>query len=184
MRKCVYYVTMSVDGFIAQPDGSTRWMSGAPKSDYGFNEFYYGVGTVVMGKNTYEKILGMSEGAYFPYDDKNVIVATTDETFTAHNSEIEVISENLKERIAREKISDTEGDIWIAGGAALATSLFEEGLVDEVHVFVQPILLGEGISLFGALSRPTCLRLESMEKWPGDIVELRYLTVKSWRVDI
>lgn len=184
MRKCVYYVTVSVDGFIALSDGSTRWMSGAPRSDYGFNDFYYGVGTVVMGRHTYDKIIDMSNGAYFPYEDKNVIVASSDSSFVPHNSEIEVVRTGICERIAREKIGSAEGDIWIAGGATLATTLLEAGLIDELHIFVQPILLGEGISLFGAIAHPACLRLEKMEKWPGDIVELRYLTVKSWRVDI
>ena len=184
MRKCVYYVTISADGFIAQEDGSTRWMSGAPRSDYGFNEFYHGVGTIVMGRNTYDKILNMSDKNYFPYEDKKVIVASNDDTFEPHSTEIEVVGTNLGERIAREKINGQESDIWVAGGATLATALIEAGLLDEVHVFVQPILLGEGISLFNSLQHPLCLRLENMEKWPGDIVELRYLTVKSWRVDI
>lgn len=184
MRTCVYYVTVSADGFIAQEDGSTAWMSGAPRSDYGFNEFYQGVGTIVMGKTTYDKIINMSEGKYFPYEDKKVLVASHNEDFLPHSLEIERVGADLKERIAREKISSVEGAIWVAGGAQIATSLLEDGLIDEVHIFVQPIILGQGISLFNALARPHTLRLESVEKWPGDIVELRYLTVKSWRVDI
>lgn len=184
MRKCIYYVTTSVDGFIALEDGSTAWMSGAPRSDYGFHEFYCSVGTIVMGRKTYEKILNMSQGEYFPYDDKEVYVVTHDADFIPHSGNIHVISQNINQEIARLKIQKTKGPIWIAGGSELATFLFEEGLLDEIHVFVQPIVLGAGISLFGALKKPSSLRLEASEKWPGDIVELRYQTVKSWRVDI
>ena len=184
MRKCIYYVTTSVDGFIAQDDGSTAWMSGAPRSDYGFHEFYHAVGTIVMGRKTYEKILNMSQGEYFPYEDKDVYVVTHDKDFKPHNDDIHVIFDNVEQEIARLKIQNVEGPIWIAGGSDLATYLFEQGLIDEVHVFIQPIVLGTGISLFGSLEKPTSLRLESLEKWPGDIIELRYLTVKSWRVDI
>lgn len=184
MRKCIYYVTTSVDGYIALKDGSTSWMSGAPRSDYGFSEFYHSVGTIIMGRKTYEKILNMSQGEYFPYEDKEVYVVTHDSDFRPHNDDIHVISHDVEKEIARLKIQNADGVLWVAGGSELASFLFEEGLLDEVHVFVQPIVLGAGISLFKALKRPSSLRLESCEKWPGDIVELRYQTVKSWRVDI
>ena len=185
MRKCIYYVTVSADGFIATEDGSTHWMSGAPRSDYGFGAFYESISTILMGRKTYEKILDISKDSYFPYEDKEVYVASRSNDYDTHSQEVGLIAQdNLAQEIARLKLQNKDGDIWVAGGAEFATELLELGLIDEVHIFMQPLLLGSGISLFSKLEKPRTLRLATCEKWPGDIVELRYLTVKSWRVDI
>jgi len=186
MRKCIYYVTMSVDGFIADVERATGWMTGSPNVDYGFGDFYRSISTMVFGRKTYEHILGISgEKDYFPYEDKEIVVFSSDPDLRLFTDDSSVNgAERAEIAIARMKIEDKVGDIWVAGGAELATSLMKSGLLDEVHVFIQPIVLGEGVSLFNAIERPLPLKTEDHKMWPGGVIELRYHTVKSWRVDM
>lgn len=183
MRKCIYLITVSSDGYIATDEGTTEWMSGAPRVDYGFNEFYHSISTIIMGRRTFNHMYALSKD-FFPYEDKEVIVASHSELPPFGQAEILRESGDIVKRVAAEKIADKPGDIWIAGGAALATVLFEAGLIDEVHLFIQPIVLGSGISFFKKLVKPRALRVEHVKNWPGGVIEVRYLTVKSWHVDI
>lgn len=183
MRKCLYYVTISADGFIADSAGSTAWMSPAPHSDYGFNQFYYEVSTIVMGRATFDVIYGLSGAENFPYADKEVIVATHRALPDVHDANVSAITD-IEAEVARLKLSGDPGLIWVAGGAHLASQLLAAGLLDEVRLFIQPIILGSGRSLFADLEKPAVLRTEEVRQWPGGIIEQRYLTVKSWRTDI
>lgn len=183
MRKCIYLITVSTDGYIATEEGTTEWMSGAPRVDYGFHEFYQSISTIVMGRITFNHLYELSKD-FFPYEDKEVIVASHRELPAFGHGEVLRESDDIVKRVAAEKIANKPGDIWIAGGAALATVLFEAGLIDEVRLFIQPIVLGSGISFFKKLVKPRALRVEHVENWSGGVVEVRYLTVKSWHVDI
>ncbi|MBK5211229.1 MAG: dihydrofolate reductase [Coriobacteriia bacterium] len=186
MRKCIYYVTMSVDGFIADSEHATGWMTGSPNVDYGFNDFYSSISTMVFGRKTYEHILRISgDKGYFPYEDKEIVVFSSNPDMRLFTDDSTIIDrERAEQVVARMKIDDKAGDIWVAGGAELATSLMKAGLLDELHVFIQPVVLGEGLSLFNAIKRPLPLKMEDSKMWSGGVAELRYHTVKSWRVDM
>ncbi|MCL2491411.1 MAG: dihydrofolate reductase family protein [Coriobacteriia bacterium] len=180
MREVVYYLTQSVDGFIADVDGKVGWMSGSPNEDYGYEKFYHSVGTILLGSHTYEHILGI-EGN-FPYPDKEVVVYS--------HRDLEAVEPNIliergdaAESVARLKLKEG-GSIWLGGGAELATSLLDAGLVDRIRVFLQPILLGNGIGLTDVLQRYKTLELTHTKEWIGGIVELEYTIVKPWRSDV
>lgn len=182
MRKSVYYLTMSLDGYIADIEGGVGWLSGAPNTDYGYEQFYSEVDTIVLGRATYDQVLGF--GPHFPYPDKTVLVVTTDPDSVEIPDSVDVQPvTDIVSTVARLKIAEGS-TIWIGGGSTLATSLLESGLIDEIRVFVQPILLGSGVPIVRDLSRKRTLDLQSVEKWPGGVVELRYRTVKSWRSDV
>ena len=180
MREVIYYLTQSLDGFIADVDGGVAWLSGAPNEDYGYEEFYHSIDTVLLGSHTYEQIVGFGGG--FPYADKEVIVFSARELESVDEN-ITIEHEDPAKVVARLKI--VEGSpIWLGGGAELATTLINAGLVDRIHVFIQPIVLGAGIGLVDVLDKYKTLVLDHSKQWVGGIMELDYSIVKGWRSDV
>ena len=184
MRKSIYYLTMSLDGYIADADGGIDWMTGAPNIDYGFQEFYDEVGIIMLGSRTYEVMLKM--GDFFPYPDKEVIVVTSNGKLKIASDSVQLSHDDPAKTLARLQLgADDEGHIWIGGGGILAGSLFEAGLIDELRVFIQPIVLGAGTKvLISDNNLARALELESSKEHPAGIIELRYVVPKRWRSDI
>jgi dihydrofolate reductase len=175
---------MSLDGYIADKDGSIDWMAGAPNVDYGFKEFYDEVGTILLGRTTYEHMLKM--GDFFPYPDREVIVFSANDKLKLAAESVQLTQDEPEKVLARLQLgSEDEGHIWIGGGGTLAGSLFETGLIDELRIFVQPIILGTGTkALLGKKSISRALELQSSKEWEAGIIELRYNIPKRWRSDL
>lgn len=180
MRKVIYYVTQSLDGYIADQNGSVDWLYGAPNTDYGYEDFYASVDTVLFGSATYETIL--SFGDYYPYEDKQVFVYSS-KPLVSVSENTTICSEPAAHHVARLKLEEGS-DIWLGGGGKLGAALLNAGLVDELRIFVQPILLGQGIRLVEQLDRFIGLDLVNHKVWPGNLVELHYTLIKGWRSDV
>lgn len=181
MRSVILYVTMSADGFIADSHGGVGWLSGAAGEDYGYGEFYDSIGAVLLGRTTYEQILGF--GGDFPYPEKPVYVFTRDSATRVAAPNVTIVSDPAEEFVARLKL-ESGAPIWLGGGTALTTSLWNAGLVDELRLFVQPTILGDGLPLLAADHRRRGLELVTAKPWPADLVELHYRVVGEWRGDV
>ena len=173
MRQVVLFIAMSLDGYIASPDGGIDWLGGESKesSDSGsYERFIAGVSDIVMGYNTYRQLTTELMPGAWPYAGKTTHVLT----HRALESEAGVVrtQEPLGELIARLK-SQPGGEIWICGGASVANQCMREGLIDRYHLNVMPTLHGAGIRLFDGLEEPVPLRLLSTERYNG-IVDLVY----------
>ncbi len=146
MKKIKLYIAVSLDGYIARPDGDIEWLTGYPNpsnSDYGYKDFLTTVDTVIMGGRTYRDILCMD--VIWPYKgmDNYVISHHTWE----NKEEIRFITENIVETVAG--LREKEGkDIWLIGGGEIISMLLDANLVDELHIFYMPVMLGDGIRLF------------------------------------
>lgn len=173
MRKIKAYIAISLNGKIAKDDGNVDWLDEIPnpdKLDYGYTAFYDSIDTTIQGYSTYKQIIDW--GIDFPYSGKkNYVVTkkpelkdTTDVTFLSENH-VESIKELKKQK---------GKDIWLIGGGLVNTMLLNAGLIDEIQVFVMPIILPSGIELFGALPKETQLELLNNKQYPTGVVELRY----------
>lgn len=144
MRKIKLYITASLDGYIAPPDGDLDWLIGYPvasKEDHNF--FLDSVGTVLIGGNTYRGMLCMD--ILWPYKDKMVFVVTRHPVMK--REDVTFITENAIETISELKKGNGK-DIWLAGGAKLISLLLDNGLIDEMIITYIPVTLEEGIPLF------------------------------------
>jgi dihydrofolate reductase len=158
MRKLLSFMVVTLDGFYEGPEGEFDW----PNVDDEFNEFAISqmndIGTLVFGRATYE---GMA--SYWPTpasleDDPaiadrmnsipKVVFSSTLDSADWENSTL--VTGNAAEAIAELKQQPGK-DLAMFGSPTLTASLIEQGLVDELRVMVQPILLGAGKSLFAAL---------------------------------
>ena len=184
MRKSIYYFTMSLDGYITDKNGSVDWMTGAPNIDYGFKDFYDEVGTILLGRSTYEHMLKM--GDFFPYPDREIIVFSANDKLRLAAENVQLTQGDPAKVLARLQLgAEDEGCIWIGGGGKLAGSLFEAGLIDELRVFIQPIVLGDGTkALISEKDITRALEFQSSKDWDAGIMELRYIVPKRWRSDI
>ena len=183
MRRAIYYFTMSLDGYIADAQGGTTWLSGAPNTDYGYEEFYDSIDTTLLGARTYEQMLDM--GDFFPYADKEVIVFSSNPHLKRAAECVQITQDDPAKTLARLQLAESGGDIWIGGGAQLAGSLFAAGLIDEIHAFIQPIVLGSGVPFLGnGADVQRALELTYSKEHPGGIIEARYTIPKRWRNDI
>lgn len=178
MRRVIYLCTVSADGFVVDAEGKTDWIVGVPRVDYGFSEFYETISDIVMGSHTYEQIIENSSDDFFPYADKRVTVFTQRDLMVRgpHTS---LCSDDPLKVVARQKLADSPGDIWLAGGPQTAAPLIAGGLVDEIRLFSLPIALGNGRSWLDGFKGKELLKFDTVHEWPGGTLEIRYLPVSS-----
>lgn len=169
-NKVVLYIATSLDGYIAKPDGSVDWLDDVEVDggDGGYSEFYSNVGTVVMGRLTYEVVLTLADN--FPYANKPCYVLSR--TPQAPAPHVTFTDETINTLIPKLK-KGSDGDVWLVGGGQLAAAFLQAGLLDELHIAIIPKVLGEGIPLFPKGVVPTTFRLIDMKKI-GQMVSLRY----------
>ena len=171
MTDLIYYVAMSIDGFIADKNGELGWLETLPQTDddYGYNRLLFDTDALIMGRKTYEQVLGFGE---WPYADKLTWVMTSqplvsdrDDVIITHQSPADVIAE-IGERGL--------GQIWLVGGGLLAKTFHDQSLISEYIISVIPYLLGEGIPLFALGARETSLTLTISETYDSGVVQMTY----------
>jgi dihydrofolate reductase len=140
-KRLRYQVAMSLDGFIAGPNGEYDWIVMDPSIDFAalFQEF----DTAVMGRKTYEVLTAQGGNGAMPGLDVVVFSRTLR---AATYPGVWITDDDPREVVAALKAKPGR-DIWLYGGGALFRSLLDAGLVDTVEVAVVPVLLGAGIPL-------------------------------------
>ncbi len=137
MRKVKYSVGLSLDGYIAAPDGSVDWLDRATRKakgdDFGMGAFFNSVDTVLMGRKTYEIALklGMEKGGYSGM--KNYIFSRTQPP--GERDGVEFVSGSVAKFVAQLKQKPGK-DIWLCGGGELAKEALTDGAVDEITLGV------------------------------------------------
>ncbi len=173
MRNVVLFIAMSLDGYIAAPDGSVAWLGGQDPggNDSGsYDRFLAGVSDIVMGYTTYHQLKTELCPDAWPYPAQKTHVLTHRAAESAGT--IAFTDEPVDALIARLKAQEG-GEIWICGGASVVNQCIQLGLIDRYHINMIPTILGDGIRLFSALEREIPLRLLSTEHYNG-IVDLVY----------
>jgi len=145
MRKVVLGLGISLDGYIARPDGAVDFLF-MPK-DYSMAPFFATVDTAIMGRKTLEAGLKMTGGKFDNYGIKCYVMSRTllpgehDGYETTHQTPEALIAEIRKQR---------GKNIWMMGGGELAREFLKADLIDALEIGVVPTLIGEGIPLFPA----------------------------------
>jgi dihydrofolate reductase len=170
------FLGMSVDGFIARPDGDLAWLTGgdaggAPDDgeggDFGFAEFVSGIDALAMGRGTYEVIAPLDE---WPYQGRPVhVVSTTlepgaDARITVHRSFDEAVAALTAAGYRR---------VYVDGGRLVHTFL-TAGLIGELTFSRVPVLIGEGHTPFGPLPADVLLEHVRTRTYRGGMVQTAY----------
>ncbi|WP_342305085.1 dihydrofolate reductase family protein [Methanolobus sp. ZRKC5] len=166
MRDVILLITCSLDGFIAAEDGNVDWL--LQEEEYDFDSFMHGVETLLMGHKTYEQVLGFGK---WPYEDKECYVFTKQHPSSEDDR---VIFSDDPVGTTENLMLGTGGSIWVVGGASIISMLLNKGLIHELRIAIQPIVLGKGIPLFRDIKKSIGLELKSTEKYESGLVELVY----------
>jgi dihydrofolate reductase len=151
-RRVRYQVAMSLDGFIAGPNGEADWIITDPEID--FKEIYSWFDTMLIGRRTFEGMTGAGGSGSMPGMQVYVCSRTLrQEDYPA----VTIVAE--PEAVVTELRSKPGKDVWLFGGGSLFGSLAELRLVDTVEVAVIPVLLGEGVPLLPAPANRVTLKL-------------------------
>ncbi len=170
--RCSVFIAISLDGFIARPDGAIDWLSIAsrPGEDYGYAELFASIDTLVLGRKTHDVARTFEP---WPYAGKRCVVLTHGEgaaTPFAHGEErASGPPAELVARLAREGARH----VYVDGGSVIQQFL-AAGLVDDVTLSVLPILLGDGIRLFGKTGSDVRMTLTASRAYESGLVQLRY----------
>ena len=140
-RRLRYHVAVSLDGFIAGPNGEYDWIVMDPSID--FAAMYKEFDTVVMGRKTYAVVTAQGGNGAMPGLDVVVFSRTLP---SAAYQGVRIVNDDPGKVVAALK-KKAGRDIWLFGGGALFRSLLDAGLVDTVEVALVPVLLGAGIPL-------------------------------------
>lgn len=172
----IVYVAMSLDGFIAKKDGSVDWLDEIPNPlgiDYGFSEFMERTDALVMGRNTYEKVLSFK---VWPYKKKVFVLSNSlKEVDISLKDKASIVKGDLKKIIST---LNNEGynSLYIDGGVTVQ-SFLEQDLIDEIIITNIPVILGSGIPLFSDKGKMLKIKHCSSCVFENGLVQSRYIKV-------
>lgn len=172
---CLVFIAISFDGFIAKVNGDIEWLNNPKYSKsevkgINFEKFISNIDSIVMGRNTYEKVLTFG---FWPYE-KEVIVLTTKNIEIPKELKNKVKVKNLSPIDLVYKLSkEGKKNLYIDGGKTIQ-SFIDNKLIDEMIITQVPILLGKGIRLFSESDNEYHLDLIDSEKSDNGFVQSRY----------
>jgi dihydrofolate reductase len=175
MRKIVLGLGISLDGYIARPDGAVDFLF-MPK-DYSMADFFASIDTAIMGRKTYDVSKAMGGGG----GDFGAKIKSYVFSRTLPPGEREGMTfVNLSPSALVEQIRQHKGkDIWLMGGGELGRDFLKADLVDELYLGVVPVLLGEGIPLFPSGFPQRNFELIENKTFSKGLIALKYKRVRS-----
>lgn len=170
-RKVIVFIACSIDGFIAGKNESLDFLSlvESEGEDYGYNDFIKTIDTVILGRRTYNKVMGF--GVPFPHTERECYVVSgtrtgKDDHVTFWNGSPSLLIKQLREKEGR--------DIFVDGGAQVIHTLLQDGLIDRLTISFIPHLLGDGIRLFNGGLEEESMQLVHTTSFASGLVQITY----------
>lgn len=164
------YIAQSLDGYIATPDGGIDWLRPFDTVDYGYDKFFAEIGTVVMGRKSFDVVRSFGE---WPYGLTRSLVITSGALDDAPPSVTRVGADIA--RLTTALRASGGKDAWIMGGAQTINAFLATGSVDRIDLFTVPTLLGDGIPLFAAGRPETALKLVGTQTYGKGLARQSYV---------
>jgi dihydrofolate reductase len=165
------FVGTSVDGFIARLNGDLDFLPAGGGEPHGYTEFMASVDALVIGRKTFETVVAFPE---WPYGNKRVVVLST------RALDLSAVRGGVVERMAgppaeimAKLAADGMRHLYVDGGITIQGFL-RAGLIQRLVVTRVPVLIGEGIPLFGALPHDVRLRHVATRQYPSGLVQSEY----------
>ncbi len=165
------FIGTSVDGFIARTNDELDFLPEGGGEPHGYNEFIASVGAIVIGRKTFEKVLTFGT---WPYGKKRVVV------LSGRPVDLSVVRGGVVEQMAgapAEIVSQLGArgvhNLYVDGGDTIQRFL-RAGMIQRLIITRVPVLIGEGVPLFGALPRDVRLRHVATRSYPSELVQSEY----------
>ena len=165
------FIGISVDGFIARPNGDLDFLPPGGGEPHGYNEFMASVDALVIGRKTFETVLGFP---VWPYGKKRVVVlsSTPVDFSSVRGGVVEQMAGTPVEIVAKLAASGAH-HLYVDGGITIQGFL-RAGLIQRLIITRVPVLIGEGIPLFGTLPRDLRLDHVATRHYPSGLVQTEY----------
>jgi dihydrofolate reductase len=165
------FVGTSLDGFIARPNGDLDWLPVGGGEPHGYDEFIAGVDAIVIGRKSFEKVLTFGT---WPYGAKRVVVLSSRpvDLSAAVDGVVEQMAGPPAGIVSQLAAQDVH-HLYVDGGITIQRFL-RAGLVQRLIITRVPVLIGDGIPLFGALPRDIRLRHVATRHYPSGLVQSEY----------
>ncbi len=164
------FVGTSLDGFIARKDGSFDFLPADGGEPHGYEEFIAMVDALVIGRHTFETVLAFSE---WPYGSKRVVVLSSRELDLSRAKGVVEQMSGAPAAIVESLAMSGSQRLYIDGGITIQRFL-REGLIDRLVITRVPVLIGEGIPLFGSLPHDVRLQHLWTRTFPSGMVQSEY----------
>ncbi len=176
-KKNKVFIATSLDGFIADQQGGIDWLDTFPEInevDSGYEAFNAGIDALVMGRNSFEKVL--SFGIDWPYTKPVFVLSNTLKEVPAGIKEtVQIVNGSLK-NILKQIHNQGFHRLYIDGGKTIQ-SFLEEDLIDEITITTIPVLLGSGIPLFGELANPITFKCVETKLFFDKVVQNKFVRI-------
>lgn len=167
------FVGVSVDGFMARQNGDLDWLPADGGEPHGYDEFIATVDVIVIGRKTFETVLGFGT---WPYGGKRVVVLSSQPVdlgvAVSRGGNVEHMG-GEPAGIASRLAASAARHIYVDGGITIQRFL-RSALIDRLVVTRVPVLIGDGIPLFGSLPRDVRLRHVATRSYPSGLVQTEY----------
>ncbi len=171
--KASVFIGTSLDGFIARPNGDLDFLPLDGGEAHGYDEFITSVDTIVIGRATFETVLTMKP---WPYGNKRVVVLSSRpldlSAVIAAGGVVEQMSGSPAEIVSKLAATGAK-HLYIDGGVTIQRFL-RAGLIQRLIITRVPVLIGNGIPLFGSLPRDIRLRHIATRQYPSGLVSSEY----------
>ena len=172
---CKVFIATSMDGYIADKHGNIDWLHATPNpdnDDMDYGDFMATIDAIIMGRNTYETVLGFDID--WPYTKPVYVLSTTLTKTTEHlHNQVEMVNTDLKSLI-HHLAAKGQYQLYIDGGLTIQNFL-KEDLLDEIIITTIPILLGGGIPLFSTLDNPLNFKCVKSRIMLNRLVQCHYV---------
>ena len=142
MAETILHICTTIDGFIADENGNSDFVFASQKADKAFKDFYASVGSVVMGRKTYDYLKDKEPDLF---KDKEVFVIT--HYLRQKENNVTFVHEDIMGSVMNLK-KNSNKNVWILGGSEIVNILLKENMLDKAILTTAPIILGTGIRLF------------------------------------
>ena len=167
------FVGTSVDGFIARQNGDLDWLPTGGGEPHGYEEFIASVDTIVIGRKTFETVLAFET---WPYRKKRVVVLSSHpvdlSAARARGGIVEQMDGEPAEIVSNLSARGAQ-HVYVDGGVTIQRFL-RSGLIQRLVITRVPVLIGDGIPLFGSLPRDVRLRHVMTRSYPSGLVQSEY----------
>jgi dihydrofolate reductase len=173
--KVSVFVGTSVDGFIARQNGTYDFLDQGGDEPHGYDEFIRTVDALVIGRKTFETVLGFAE---WPYGDRRVVVLSDRplDFSKVRGGHVEQMSGPPAEIVAKLAAAGIQ-HVYVDGGITIQKFL-KAGAIDRLTISRVPVLIGEGIPLFGSLPHDVRLRHVSTQQYRGGLIKTEYEVIR------
>ncbi|MBK9147104.1 MAG: dihydrofolate reductase [Flavobacteriales bacterium] len=172
---CSVFCGVSLDGFIARLDGTLDFLEGdgtADMADHGYEAFIGGIDAIVMGRHTFEVVLGFGQ---WPYAKKVFVLSTGNADLSVarqRGADVELLNAT-PEVVMHQLAARGYKHLYIDGGGTVQRFL-RSGLINRLIITHVPVLIGQGIPLFGQLEKDIRWKLVASRSFPGGLVQSEY----------